>query len=84
MKKVFKQIFPIILLSFSLLFVVPLIAWLVIQAVISMGHFTDLYVSFLGNYFIEPVAQLVASLSILLFLGSIIFACIVAFCEWTE
>ena len=84
MKKLFKQLLLIILFAFSVLVVVPLIAWLVIQLVISMGYFTDLYVTFLGNYFIEPVAQLVAALSILLFLASIIFCCIVAWCEWPE
>lgn len=84
MKKLLKYLFPTILLAFSLLVVVPLIAWLIIQAVILMGNFTDLYVSFLYNYFIEPVAQLVAALSILLFLASILFGCIVALCELSD
>ncbi len=84
MKKVFKEVFPIILFASSVFFVLPLIAWLIIQAVILMGDFTDIYVSFLGNYFIEPVAQLVGALSILLFFASIIFGCIVAWCEWSE
>lgn len=80
MKKYIKHFAFLFIFAFSCLVLVPLVAWLIIQGVFFMGHLCDLYAAFLGNYFIPSVAEVVVVFSCVLFLGSIIFGTIIAWC----